>query len=152
MKIRTDICPEEDEEIVIRCRGRTELITRIETLLEKLVLEGGEMLLCSGSTEFYVPLSDILFFEAFDGKTYAHTKDKTLRTDKKLFQLEDALPAAFVRISKSTVANVLAVLSLRRELSGNGEISFRGSDKKAYFSRSYYKALRDKLNETRLGK
>jgi DNA-binding LytR/AlgR family response regulator len=99
-----------------------------------------------------VPLREIIFFEAYDGKIFAHTKDKTFNCEYKLFELENILPSSFARISKSTVANVMQISYLRRELVGNGEIGFKGCDKRTYFSRSYYKILKDKIDEMRLGK
>jgi DNA-binding LytR/AlgR family response regulator len=67
----------------------------------------------------------------------------------KLFELENILPSSFVRISKSSIANVMRISSLSRELVGNGEITFTRSDKKTYFSRGYYKILRDRIEEIR---
>ena len=39
--------------------------------------------------------------------------------------------------------------SLTRELVGNGEITFSDSEKTTYFSRAYYKSLRDRIEEIR---
>ena len=111
-----------------------------------------ELTLTIGSREYYVPKSDILFFETYDGKVCAHTKDRMYQTDYKLFQLEEILPAYFVRISKSVIANVRQISSLGRELTGNGEITFKGCNKATYFSRGYYKILKDKIEEVRFGK
>lgn len=152
MKIKTEICADGEEEIVIRCRSKTDKIKRIEEILEDLVMSDKEMVLHLSGTEYYVPIQDILFFEALDSKVYAHTKDALFTCEYKLFELEALLPSSFARISKSNIANVMLVASLRREIVGNGEISFKGCDKRTYFSRSYYKILRDKIDEMRLGK
>ena len=152
MKIRTEICDDGQEEIIIRCRARTDQIKNIESMLEGLVSSEREMTLHLSGVEYYVPIKDILFFETYDGKIYAHTQKKTYSCEYKLFELENLLPSCFARISKSTVANVMMISSLRRELVGNGEIGFKGCDKRTYFSRSYYKVLRDKIDEMRLGK
>jgi DNA-binding LytR/AlgR family response regulator len=109
-----------------------------------------EMVLYSSGTEHYIPFCDILYFESSDGKVYAHTARSVYTTDRKLFELEEALPPSFVRIAKSTIANVDLVSSLRREMVGNGEMYFKNSEKKVYFSRGYYKTLRDKIQEMRL--
>lgn len=152
MKIRTEISDDGQEEIIIRCRTRTDQIKNIESMLEGLISSEREMTLHLSGVEYYVPLREILFFEAYDGKVYAHTKDKTFTCEYKLFELENILPSSYVRISKSAIANVMMISSLKRELVGNGEIGFRGCDKRTYFSRSYYKILRDKIDEMRLGK
>ena len=121
-------------------------------MLENLVTTDREMILHSSGVEYYVPIKEILFFEAYDGKVYAHTSDKNFTCEYKLFELENILPSSFARISKSTVANVMLISYLKRELVGNGEIGFKGCDKRTYFSRSYYKILRDKIDEMRFGK
>lgn len=128
----------------------TDEVRNIESVLENLVTAEREMILYSSGTEYYVPIKEILFFDTFDGKVFAHVKDKTFNCEYKLFELEDMLPSSFVRISKSTIANIMLISSLRRELVGNGEITFKGCDKVAYFSRSYYKILKDKIDEMRL--
>ena len=109
-----------------------------------------EMVLYSSGAEYYIPFCEILYFESNDGKVYSHTARSVYTTDRKLFELEEVLPPSFVRIAKSTIANVDLVSSLRREMVGNGEMYFKNSEKKVYFSRSYYKTLRDKIQEMRL--
>ena len=152
MKIKTEISADGEEEILIRCKSKTDQIRRIEAILENLLIGGKEMVLTIAGTEHYVPIKDILFFESLAGKICAHTKERMFTCEYKLYELEAILPSFFVRISKSTIANVMPITSLRRELVGNGEITFKDCGKKAYFSRGYYKPLRDKIDEMRLGK
>jgi DNA-binding LytR/AlgR family response regulator len=150
LKIRIEICEEGEEELILRCHSRDGRIGRIEDALERIVRGSREITLYSGGTEFYIPISEILFFESSEGKVYAHAKDRTYTAPHKLFELENILPTSFVRISKSAIANVRAISSITRELVGNGTITFSGCVKKAYFSRSYYKILRDRIDEIRL--
>ncbi len=152
MKIKTEICADGEEEILIRCRSKTDQIKRIEEVLENLLTGKREMVLLLSGTEYYIPIKDILFFEALEGKVYAHTKERMFTCEYKLYELETILPSFFVRISKSSIANVMAVTSLRRELVGNGEITFKDCGKTTWFSRGYYRFLRDKIDEMRLGK
>ena len=149
MKIRIEICDDGEEEIILRARNRDERISKLEDALYGLVRCSREITLYSGGTEYYVPISELLFFESADGKVFAHTKDAVYTAPHKLFELEDILPSSFVRISKSSIANVGAISSITRELVGNGVITFSACSKKTYFSRSYYKILRDKIEEIR---
>jgi len=141
-----------NDEIIIRCRERDGRILEIERALDNALKGTGEMTLYTSGTEFYVAKNDILFFESEGDKIYARTADKSYLAGYKLFELEDLMPSYFVRISKSTIANVKAISSLRREVTGNGEITFKNCDRRAYFSRGYYKKLRDKIDEVRFGK
>lgn len=153
MRIRTELTDSPDEEeIVIRCRERTERTLQLEEAIECALRGENELMLTVGATEYYVPKNRILFFESSNGKVYAQTADKTYVAPYRLCELEGLLPVPFVRISKSAIANVMQISSLRRELVGNGELSFRGCEKKVYFSRAYYKLLQYKLDEMRLRK
>ncbi|MBQ8267767.1 MAG: LytTR family transcriptional regulator [Clostridia bacterium] len=149
MKIRIEISETEDEEVIIRCKERTDKISHLETVIENAVRGDSVLVLYSTGTEYYVPKKDVLFFETYDGKVCAHTKDRMYKTNHKLFELESIMPSYFVRISKSVIANAKMINSLRRELTGNGEITFAGTDKSTYFSRGYYSILKDKLEEMR---
>lgn len=150
MKIRIEICGEGEEEIIIRARTHDERIDRIEGALEGIVKSRRELTLYIGNVEYYIPVTDILFFETDGGRVCAHTSAGMYTAHYKLFELENILPSSFVRISKSAIANVMKISSLSRELVGNGEITFSGSDKRTYFSRAYYKILRDRIEEIRL--
>ena len=68
MKIRTEICNNGQEEIIIKCRARTDQIKNIESVLEGLVSSEREMMLHLSGVEYYVQIREILFFEAYDGK------------------------------------------------------------------------------------
>ena len=150
MKIRTEISPNGEEEIIIKCRERTDKIREIEYAVENALKSRGELTLYSDNTEFYINKSDILFFETSGGRIFAHTKSRIFVSHMRLFELEQIMPSYFVRVSKSAVANTRQIISLKRELTGNGEVGFRDCEKKVYFSRNYYKTLKDKIEETRL--
>ncbi len=149
MKIRIEINDTGEDEIVIRCRERDERTDSIERAVEGILKSRRELTLYIGNTEFYVPTADILFFETVDGRVCAHTDDRMYTAHYKLFELESMLPACFVRISKSAIANVMKISSLSRELVGNGTVSFYKTEKIAYFSRAYYKILKDRIEEIR---
>ena len=150
LKIRTEIS--DTEEIVIRCREKNERARSLEAAIELALRGENEISLFSGGIEYFVPKISILFFESSNGKVYAHTKDRIYSSTFKLFELEELMPSCFVRVSKSAVANISEISYLRREIVGNGEMGFRGCDKKVYFSRAYFKLLQYKIDEMRLKK
>ena len=152
VRIRIEISDDAQNEIVIKCRDADEKVRDIEKAIQNVLKQSGEMTLYIGNTEYYVQKSEILFFESNDQKVYAHTISGMYTTPYKLFELEELMPACFVRISKSVIANIYLIASLNRELTGNGEITFKGCGKKTYFSRSYYKNLKQKIEEMRFGK
>ncbi len=150
MELKTEICDNGDELIIIKCRKRTDEIIALEKLINTALNEKCELVLFSKGTEHYVNKAEILFFEAEGNTVYAHTADRMLKTEHRLFELEDLLPNYFVRVSKSVIVNVKQISSLRRELMGGGELCFKSGDKKTYFSRSYHSRLKEKIKEIRL--
>ena len=150
MKVRIENA--ETDEIIIRCRDANENIYALKSAIEDIMRGEREIILVSGGTEYFIAKDDILFFESSDGKVYAHTKDGMYTAPYKLFELETMMPASFLRISKSAVANLSRVSAIRREVVGNGELAFRNSHKKVWFSRAYYKLLQYKMEEMRLRK
>lgn len=147
-KVRIEIDPACDEEIIIRCKSVSDEIMRIESIVSSL--DSSEMELELGEKLHFVKISSLLFFETDGSKTAAHTIDKMYYTDLKLYELEECLPKSFMRISKSCIINVNAVSSIHKEITGICEAFFRDTPKKVYVSRSYYKTFKKKINEMRL--
>ena len=147
-KVRVEIDPECDEEIIIRCRNVSDEIARIESLVSSI--DPCEMELELGNDLYFVKTEQILFFETDGSKTAAHTVDRMYYTDLKLYELEERLSKSFMRISKSCIINVNAVSSIHKEITGICEAFLRDTVKKVYVSRGYYKQFREKINETRL--
>ena len=149
MKLRT-VISDSDEEIVISCRERDDRIVFIEDLIKNAIGQGDTLLLTSGDLQFFIPIKEIVFCESYDGHTLCHTKDKILSSSYKLYELEKILSPIFCRASKSTLVNCRDVYSVRKNLTGPSEISFRSTTKKAFLSRNYYKMFMERMNETRL--
>ena len=147
MKIRTEISDTED--IVIRCREKNDRIDRLELAIHQAVSGEDTITLSSGGAEFFVPKGEILYFESASGTVYAHTKTNIYTAHYKLCELEGMMAAGFTRVSKSAVANLMLVSSIRREVVGNGVLTFYGCDKRVWFSRAYFKLLQYKLSELR---
>ena len=152
MRLRTEIDPSGEEEIILRCKRLDEKTSAIYRYIESALSGGSEMELTLGDREFFVPQSEILFFETEDGKTVAHTATAMLYSQYKLCELETLLPATFVRVSKSCILNSALVSSITKNLTGSSMVCFKGTKKIAYVSRLYYKVLKDKIHETRIHK
>ena len=150
-KIRIETDETAQTEVIIRCKSLTPEIQQLVRLLEGKSPVSEEILLTLAEREYFIPLKSILFFEAQDGRTAAHTGDGMFYTDKTLSELTSSLPPCFFRGSKSCILNLNKVSSLHRELTGICEVFFAGSVKKVYVSRMYYKPFRERLNEIHLG-
>ncbi|MBQ3230064.1 MAG: LytTR family transcriptional regulator [Clostridia bacterium] len=150
IKVRLEIDPNGEEEIIIKAKSLSEEVLRIEAALRGGSAFSSEMELKQGGNDFFIKTKDILFFETDGSKTAAHTRDKMYYTELKLYELAEQLPHYFMRISKSCIININAVSSTRRELTGICEAFFEGTAKKVFISRSYYKPFREAVKEIRL--
>lgn len=151
MKLKIEIDPSADEEIIIRCKTPDESVVRLEKLITDELGSTHEIMLTSGGREYFVPISSILFFETDGERTAAHTApDGMLYTSMRLYELEKIAPHSFVRVSKSCIINSASVESITKNIAGPSEVTFFKSAKTAYVSRKYYKELIDRIRETRL--
>ena len=152
MKVRIEIIEDaENEEIVIRCAGINERIQLIERTVAGLLSKTPALTLYKDGEEFYISPKKILFFETQSETVCAHTADDAYKTKQRLYELENILPREFIRISKSAIINVRHIMSISRNLSASSLIKFHGSHKQVYVSRSYFKAMRQRLDEIRAG-
>ncbi|MCL1839455.1 LytTR family transcriptional regulator [Candidatus Saccharibacteria bacterium] len=95
--------------------------------------------------EYFLEPQQILFFEASDDNTYAHTRQHIYRVRHRLYQLETILPNNFLRVSKAGIVNVNYILSFATTVGTTGIVEFSKTDKKLHISRQYIKVLRSAL-------
>ncbi len=139
----------ENSEIVIRVRARDGEADRLERAVREALESSREMAVYKEDGVYYLPLPDILFFETEGEAVYAHTADDMYAAKKRLYELEELLPNTFMRVSKSTVLNLSAVSSVTRTFPSACTAQFLCTHKQVYVSRSYYKLLRERLEEKR---
>ena len=105
MKFRLIIDKTQEEEVVVTLHSRTALADEIEALVTghtrpdciAAYLEDDMKLLC---------FADIECITVLNGKTYAIDRSNVhYRLRLRLYELEKLLPASFIRINKSTLAN-----------------------------------------------
>ena len=105
MKFKLIIDKEKDEEVVATVHTRTALIDEIEALIAKYT--GADHI--PGYTDDEIKMltfSEIECITVLDGKTYAiDSKNCRYRLKQRLYELEELLPSAFIRINKSALAN-----------------------------------------------
>ncbi len=152
MKVKIEI--EEglaEEEVIIRCASLNDAVVGLQNYLSKQNSAKRCLSLTGGETEYYVPLEDIYFFETEGSAVRAHTATQIFDCGYRLYELEELLPGSFMRISKSTIANLDHVYSITRNLTASSLVEFYGSGKKTLVSRNFYKALTERLNAKKLG-
>ena len=96
MKIKIEIDESlQEDEVLIRCRGLTDEVTQIQKSVSDVVNAGQKYVFYKGTTEYYLQLDDVLFFQTEDDVIHVHTKDDMYETKYKLYQLEEMLPGLF---------------------------------------------------------
>jgi len=146
MKIRIDIDENlREPEIVIR--GNGDDVAKLQSAILTASKNTQNLALVRDGRDYYLPAESILFFESVDGKTWAHTAKNIYEIRQKLYELENILPASFIRISKSAIIGTKYILSISHNLAGPSLVRFSGSIKQINVSRGYYKSLVNKLSE-----
>ena len=153
MDIRLDIELDSnisEDKVIIRCNKMTKDIYELQNIISDFISKKQKIIFYKDNVEYYIDLSDILFFETEDNCINAHTRDNIYQVKYKLYELENILSNNFVRISKSTILNIDEIHSITKNLTSSSVVEFKNSQKKTYVSRRYYKDLRYKLSEKRL--
>ena len=75
MKIKIEIDESlQEDEVLIRCRGLTDEVTQIQKSVSDVVNAGQKYVFYKGTTEYYLQLDDVLFFQTEDDVIHVHTR------------------------------------------------------------------------------
>ena len=148
MKVRIELDTQMDEpEMIIRAPRLTEDVARLQQLI--LEQKMTPLTFYKDRSEYFVDVSEILFFETDGEKIYGHTREEAYEVRQKLYELEEILPIAFCRISKSTIVNTKQIYSIEKSFSGTSTVNFYQTHKQVHVSRHYYQLLKERLKEMR---
>lgn len=89
--------------------------------------------------------SDIYYIESVDRKTFLYLKNEVYITDKKLYELEEALEGTgIIRISKSCLLNTDMLCRIRQLINSQLEVSLINGEK-LIVARTYLKNIKNVL-------
>lgn len=105
MKFRLIIDNTKEEQILATVHARSPLTDRIEAMVQQY--SGDDRVAAYTEDDMcFLPFPQIECVTVLDGKTYAIDRSgKRFRLKQRLYELEQMLPACFIRINKSTLAN-----------------------------------------------
>lgn len=142
MQFKLIIDQEKDEEVVITAHKRNTLIDEIEALISKHTDR------IPGYTEDDIKMlsvSEIECITVLDGKTYAiDTKNCRYRLKQRLYELEQQLPASFIRINKSSLANETYLDRFAVTIAGSVDAVFKCGYRE-YVSRRCFAQIKRRL-------
>jgi len=149
MKIRLEIDESLTEAEIIIKGSCVENVSNIHKKVLDITKSTPNIIFYKDNKEYYLDPGEIHFFETEHNNTYAHTKDDSFLVKYRLYELEEILSKNFVRISKSTIANIKHILAISKSFGTSYSLEFNKSHKQVYASRRYVKSLKLRLEERR---
>ena len=134
--------------------GENEVLVRYSTLSPEvnqiiciLKNENRKLLRISNDEKVVVDISEILYIESVDGRSYAYTQNDVIKLEYTLLQLEQLIgEISFFRCSKSMIINIDKVKSLR-SLASNRIDAMMCNGEHVMISRTYASDFRKRLKE-----
>jgi DNA-binding LytR/AlgR family response regulator len=140
MKITIITDKTKDEEIIIRVHEKTELIEKIE----KLVNETSDGFIGYKENEaMMLDINDINCFITENNKVFAMTDEKLLIKER-LYKIEEKLDNNFIKINQSCLANINKIVKVQATFSGSLSVVFRNGYTD-YISRRNLKNVKERL-------
>ena len=141
MKFTMIIDNTKDEEILATVHAPSELTEKIRQLVQEYT--GTDRVAAFLDDDITMLSFDkIACISVIDGKTYAvDSKGKRYRLKQRLYELEQMLPAYFIRINKSAIANEQLIERFAANFSGAVDAVFRGGYRE-YVSRRCFAQIK----------
>ncbi len=140
MKCTVIIDSEREQEVVIYAHERTELINKIEAL----AVGQTELVGYSDREAVLISVDEVFCFATEDNKVFAICENDKLRLKERLYKIEESLPADFVRINQSCIANIKKIRRFDTSISGTLRVVFKNGHTD-YVSRRQLKQVKERL-------
>ena len=130
-----------EEKIVIYAKENSVLIEDIKQMVEKSSIG-----LVGYNEKEMVTLNplDIYCVTIIDNKVFAICENEKLQLKERLYSLEERLPETFIKINKSTLANIQKIERFDASISGTLKILFKNGYVD-YVSRRQLKTIKKRL-------
>ena len=146
MKFKLIIDKNKDEEVVVTARERSVLTDRIEALIREDA--GSDRIAAYTEDDMkMLKFSDIECITVQEGKTWAvDTRGRRYRLKLRLYELDSLVPACFIRINKSALANENRLERFTATYSGAVDAVFKCGYRE-YVSRRCFAAIKRRYDE-----
>ncbi|MGN0650749.1 MAG: LytTR family DNA-binding domain-containing protein [Oscillospiraceae bacterium] len=143
MDVKISRIPEEESELVdIRCHEETDCVREIADFVKS---RQGQLFGTLDGRRYGVAVSEIMYIESVDNRTYLYTSSKVYETKQRIYELEDALKSRhFLRVSKATLVNLMKILSVKPALGGRFSAVLSNGEE-IIISRKYVSELKKTL-------
>ena len=110
----TRIDREKPELLEIHCHAISDEIREIIAFVKS---REGQLTATADDRLYEIAVTDIFYIESVDNKTFLYTKSQVYETKQKLYELEEMLRKKhFLRVSKSTLLNLMKVTAIKPAL------------------------------------
>ena len=124
MKFQLIIDEESEELITVRVKKENDLIAKIETLVKEYAGESKIVGFTEDET-IILELQEIECVTVIDNKVWAITENGNFLIKNRLYEVEKILPSSFIKINKSSVANINKIKKFISTYSGAVNIQFK---------------------------
>lgn len=131
-----------DTHIVISCKRLT---PELERLFSMLHLFDRKLAVRKGEETCFLDVSEVVYVEAVDRKSFIYTEKDMYESDFKLYELEQQLEnCGFFRASKSCLVQLKYIRSLRADINRRIRVTLENGEQ-VIVSRQYAEELKRKL-------
>lgn len=131
-----------ETEISIVC---TQMTDELKDIVSNIATVGRTFAGKKKNEIYFIPIKDIFYFESVDGNVFFYTESETYESTAKLYEIEESLKnLQFVRISKTVIANLNKMLSIKKA-EGSRLIATMINKEKLVVSRQYVSEIKKKL-------
>ena len=136
------IAEDEPEKVEICCHEEDDCVREIVSFIKS---RQGQLTGMLADGVYEIPLTDILYVESVDNRTFLYTADTTYESKQKLYELEDILkPRSFLRISKACIVNLMKITHIKPSLNSRF-IAVLANGEDIIISRKYVTDLKNAL-------
>lgn len=137
-----EISPEETEAITIDCHVIDDDVKEIVSFVKS---RQGQLTGKLDGEQYEISVKDILYLESVDNRVFIYTSKQSYETSGKLYELEELLKQkSFLRISKSTIVNLMKIKSIKPSLNARF-IAVLSNGEEIMISRKYVADLKKTL-------
>lgn len=140
----TPVGADQPELVDIRCHKVTDEVREIATFVR---MRQGKLYGRSDQGQTEVAVVDVLYIESVDERTFLYTAGGVFQTSGPLYELEERLRRKrFLRVSKSTIVNLMKVRAIKPALNGRF-LAVMTNGEQVMVSRKYAPNLKRVLRE-----
>ena len=142
MRYKIEIREDQNEDIVVYAKSRTDTLRKIEALLE---IQQGELFGYDGGETVRLSGDEVYAFMVEAGRIYALTKDKKWQVRERLYRLEQQYANAFVKINQSCMINLSKIKKFQTSIGGSLSVILENGYQD-YISRRQLKSVKERMN------